>query len=300
MASQSKSTIRADDPLTDEEIEHCQDRFNLSYHVHYSSTCQRLVGIADKDVLEVGGSLPEEFVLRYLKAKSWVAVETPDYDHSLREAGGITHQGTILRSGEEIDYRGFETASNSKYSFVLDNVENLPESYWEKFDLVFSIAAFEHIHRFPESLEAMYNALRPGGVLFTIFSPIWSGHNGHHLPEITDVDGNEFDFANSPIPPWGHLLNTPPQLYRYLLERTDKQTAAKMVYFVYNAPNINRYFTEDYLGFFNHSRFEGDTVELLFVDTIDEEAQARLQAVCPRYEHFTNQGMLAILRKGSG
>ncbi|MET0114571.1 MULTISPECIES: hypothetical protein [Limnospira] len=82
--------------LTESNIAECQAKFNLSYHVSFAHICQNIVGFEGKDVLEVGGSLPEEFVFNYLGVKSWSAIETPDYEKSLKEAGGLSHKGTII------------------------------------------------------------------------------------------------------------------------------------------------------------------------------------------------------------
>ena len=82
--------------LTTEKIPECQSKFNLSYHVGFSYICQELVGFENKDVLEVGGSLPPDFVFNYLGVKSWTGIETPDYEKSLQETGGLTHKGTVI------------------------------------------------------------------------------------------------------------------------------------------------------------------------------------------------------------
>ena len=42
--------------LKQEQIQECQSKFNLSYHVNFAHICQQLVGFENKDVLEVGGS----------------------------------------------------------------------------------------------------------------------------------------------------------------------------------------------------------------------------------------------------
>ena len=285
------------DKLTESNIVECQRKFNLSYHVSFAYLCQVLVGFEGKDVLEVGGSLPKEFVFEYLKVNSWSAMETPDYENALKEVGGLSHQGTIIYDINNCSNFGFKNRQLSEYNFFLENIENLPPEYYNKYDLIFSIAAFEHIHKFPVALEKMFLALKPGGKVFSIFSPIWSARDGHHLPMITDSKGKSFNFSNSPIPPWGHLLLRPPQLSNYLYQLTDKQTANQIVYYVYNSPHINRFFTEDYIEFINQSLFAIHKIELTFHCQIDRETQANLEKLHPGRTHFTNNGMLVILEK---
>lgn len=133
--------------LKPDQIRECQSKFNLSYHVNYANICQDLVGFENLDVLEVGGSLPPDFVFDYLGAKSWTAIETPSYAESLEQASGITHKGTIISNIENATELKFRTRQNQRYSFYLENIEDLPEEYFEQFDLIFSIATFEHIHK---------------------------------------------------------------------------------------------------------------------------------------------------------
>lgn len=49
--------------------------FGLSYHVPYAAKAAATVGFAGKRVLEVGGSLPPDFVREQLGAAQWTAVE---------------------------------------------------------------------------------------------------------------------------------------------------------------------------------------------------------------------------------
>lgn len=282
--------------LTEERITSCQKRFDLTYHVPYAAHCQKLVGFEGKDVLEVGGSLPAEFVFGHLGAGTWTAVETGEYEDSLREAGGLTHKGTILRS-DETAKRCFDGNPLEKYNFFLDKIENLPEAYHERFDLVFSLATFEHIHKLSEALEKMYLALRPGGKLFALFAPVWSAHDGHHLPEMFRGKVKGPMMSEHVVPPWGHLLFTPPGLLAYLKEFTDEATARSVVYYVFNAPNINRFFTEDYIDFFNLSSFEVSRLDLLFPTQVPPDMQEKLEQRHPGYRHFSNNGILAVLQR---
>jgi SAM-dependent methyltransferase len=283
--------------LRQDQIQECQSKFKLSYHVNYAKICQDLVGFENLDVLEVGGSLPPEFVFNYLGAKSWTAIEAPSYAESLEQAGGISHQGTIIPSIKNAKELKFKNRQTDKYSLYLENIEDLPEEYFEQFDVIFSIATFEHIHKLPAALDKMFRSLRPGGKLFSMFSPIWSAHDGHHLPEISDRSGQQFNFGNSPIPPWGHLLMTRGEMAEYLHEKTDKETADKIVYFVYQSDHINRYFTEDYQDVIRNSPFQILRFDLTFQTFISPEIEKQLQHIYPRQKHFSNNGISLILEK---
>ncbi|MBD2492725.1 methyltransferase domain-containing protein [Nostoc sp. FACHB-280] len=285
--------------LTQSNISECQEKFNLSYHVNFALWCEELVGFANKDVLEVGGSLPQEFVFDYLHAKSWTAVESPEYEDALKGVSNIS-QASILRhlsNEEKLDFTENKNINDDKYKFYAANIEELPPEYYNQYDLVFSIAAFEHIHKFSTALEKMFLSLKPGGQLFSVFSPIWSAHDGHHLPTITDSKGRSFDFQNSPIPPWGHLLMRPPELCHHLYQFTDKEAVDLMMYHVYNSGHINRFFTEDYLEFINQSSFTIKRFDPIGLCSIPKEIQQQLETLYPGREYFANNGILVVLEK---
>jgi SAM-dependent methyltransferase len=279
-------------------IEDLQARFGLSYHVPFALRASQL-GFKGKRVLEVGGSLPRPFVLDVLEARQWVAIEEMDYWQESQSTGH--RQGT---PPAQMPTRTVDSAADADtlgdYEVLKGAVENRPSGVFESFDVVFSIAAFEHIGRLPMALDRMHKALRKGGELFTLFAPIWSAHDGHHLPNIVDRSGKAFGFHSSPIPPWGHLMMRPPELYQHLQNHTDKETAAEIVYFVYHSPHINRLFTEDYIKFFQGSDFAVRTVELAFLlpdsDALENMLRT-IENIYPGRKHFRNNGILAVLTK---
>ena len=66
------------------------------------------------------------------------------------------------------------------------------------FDLAYSFATFEHIHDLQRGWQAMLNVLRPGGLLWSVASPLWCSPYGHHKPML---HGH----------PWIHLLHPEPE-----------------------------------------------------------------------------------------
>jgi SAM-dependent methyltransferase len=277
-------------------VEECRQRFGLSYHVSYAFNCALSVSFAGKDVLEVGGSMPPEFVFDVLGAKSWTGIEAPAYEDSLADAGGITHKGTLLHTETEItSTRGFGEPFAARYNFLIANIEDLPQTHHEKYDLVFSIATFEHIQKMPAALDRMYKALKPGGKLFSFFSPIWSAFDGHHLPEMKDAAGRPID--RSLIPPWGHLFARAPEMYRYLCTRTDPETAGMMIYYIYQAPFINRLFTEDYFSYIAQTPFKALNVTRVFSASVPPNIQNALAALYPGRKHFDNNGLYIVLER---
>lgn len=286
--------------MDQELIARAQAEFGLSYQVTYASHAQNIIGLKGKRVLEVGGSLPERLCLDYLGAEQWICIDEPSYWTEIvrREEEGAASE-RLVRCAEIGDVESYEALD--RHAILRGRVEDVPECLSGRFDAIFSIAAFEHISNLGYALERMYRALRPGGALFTMFSPIWSAFDGHHLPDITDERGRVFGFGRSPIPPWGHLTMRPPQMYRFLLDHTDARTAGEMVYYVYHSPHINRLFVEDYAAYIQASPFQVERFDLTFPmaespETI-EAVRRRLTALHPGREHFINNGILAVLRR---
>ncbi|MEA2101477.1 MAG: tetratricopeptide repeat protein, partial [Thermodesulfobacteriota bacterium] len=228
--------------------------------------------------------------------------ESPDFALFCKnelESGSNKDKGSNMPDISECSETGFKDTklAEGEYNRFYANIEDLPAAHYGRYDLVFSIAAFERIHKFPQALDKMYMALKPGGLLFAMFSPIWSAHNGHHLPDITDKYGKIFNFHESPIPPWGHLVMRPADLCQYLYRFTDKETADLMVYHVYNSPFINRFFTEDYMRFFWQSRFKIIKMSKMFFSETQDKTQAILEGLYPGRRHFTNNAMQVILER---
>lgn len=275
--------------MNDQDIERIKKKYDLDYHIPFAMTAQEKVDLRGKRILEIGGSLPREFVIGMLGAERWIAIEELGYYdevHSKIERERIFTMDEV----RDVDALG-------DYAVVSGRAERLADPFFERFDVVFSIAAFEHIDRFPMALSRMHRALKPGGRLFSMYSPIWSAYNGHHLHGVTDKQGRTFSFGNLPIPPWGHLFMRPPQMYRHLLAHTDPDAAAEIVYHVYNSPSINRLFTEDYVDYFVGSAFKVDEIAAIFFAQVPDETQQRLQALYPGYKHFGNNGLMAVLTR---
>ncbi|MEI2774065.1 MAG: class I SAM-dependent methyltransferase [Candidatus Competibacter sp.] len=63
----------------------------------------------------------------------------------------------------------------------------------DKFDLAFSLNALEHIPDPIKAVEEIWRVLRPGGVFYASFDPVWTADSGSHFIHYTHE-------------PWLHLL----------------------------------------------------------------------------------------------
>ncbi len=278
------------------ETAYLRQRFGLSYHVPYCVQADQLVGLRGKRVLEVGGSLPAEFVKNNLGVAQWTAVEELSYWRTVDQVEKLTDSPLQQQADAKLT-AATPDLLDQDYVLLDGAIEDAPDTLAGQFDVAFSIACFEHVSRLPKALDRIARLLKPGGQLFTMFSPIWSAHDGHHLPNITDRTGRTFVFGNSPIPPWGHLLAGPSGLYQYLLNHTDAATAEEMVYYVYHAPHINRLFAEDYVNYFQQSPLTVKVCDGTFPIDIPEKMQAELEKMHPDKTLFRFNGLLAVLQK---
>jgi SAM-dependent methyltransferase len=143
-------------------------------------------GFAGADVLEIGGAVPRE-VVRGLGARSWIACDF-----------------------------GCEPVVDGDYEVHAIDAAALPFDD-ERFDLVFSSCAFEHFADVPAVLAEARRVLRPGGVLFAEYAPVWTAAHGHHLYVPVGERGELMSFEHAVLPRWGHLVLSRRQLHRFLV-----------------------------------------------------------------------------------
>lgn len=283
--------------MDQERVEHLKQQYGLSYHINFTVLAQQLVGLSDKRVLEVGGSLPSGLVLDEFGAQQWLSLEEPDYwDETL--STGLVLGTPPPMTGQRKYFKNATPDQLERHNLLYGRIEDLPDALQGHFDVVFSIAAFEHIHKLPQALDKMLLALKPGGRLFSLYSPVWSAHDGHHLPEIQDEAGRQYNFGNSPIPPWGHLLMRPMELYDHLLSTGhDKAFAREVVYYVYSSNHINRFFLDDFVEIVRRSEFKVVQASPIFPRPVPAEIQARLEAMYPGRKDFGSNGLLLVLER---
>jgi SAM-dependent methyltransferase len=275
--------------LSREQEQHLRDHFQLSYHIPYLDACSQKIPLCGLDVLEIGGALPASLVIDHLCCNSWTAVEAPSYDEELGEANQFHRNLAEQQRRLEIGRR---------YRHFYCNAEDLGDDHHNQYDLIFSIACFEHINRLPLALERMLQYLKPGGRLFTMHSPIWSAFDGHHLPiGIPERFDRKLPHQSCIFKPWGHLLQSRAQTYIDIRDRFDAPFAEDVIYNTYNSNHINRYFSEDYRVIFDGSGFDVVEYQITFPRNPAAELQAALESRFPGYTQFGNNGIYAILQK---
>lgn len=279
--------------ITPEELNKLKTKFNLDIEIDYAIHCNKLLGFEGKNVLQIGGSLPEELVFNVLKVGSWTAIEFPERLNSIKGDEIKNHRGAILNRENIIIHEGFGKPLKNRYNVFLTEITGLTEEHYDQYDLIFSVNAFHHVLHFPEALDLMYKSLKENGKLFSLFAPIWSSCNGHNIEELL----KDIKIEPGLIPPWGHLVMKASSMFEHLKEKSDAETAGRIVYHIYNNPTLNRYLTEDYLTFIKLSNFSIEKFDALFNQNVPPYSQQMLSQHNPGCKSFGNTGLLIVLNK---
>ena len=170
------------------------------------------------------------------------------------------------------------------------------------FDIIVSYASFEHIFKLDVALNEMFRILKIGGLLYTNFGPIWSSAWGHHL--WISHDGYIYNYLNTILPPYCHLLMEPEDLNAYCIKYYEKELSAELVDYIYNSPKQNRLFFEDYEKLVNNCLFE----VLCFHGSVNHslskvyhvnfpETLGLLHEKYPKHKKFLYSAICLLLRK---
>jgi SAM-dependent methyltransferase len=113
-----------------------------------------------------------------------------------------------------------------------------PGIFGEFFDLAYSFATFEHVNSPRDGWQNMVNMLRPGGVLWSVSSPLWLSPYGHHKDMLKGH-------------PWAHLLHdNPASLLKYCtdqgIQSPDEIDLVHHVNYIYHPAPFNRLSAKEY------------------------------------------------------
>lgn len=214
--------------------------FGLSYSsIYHSLDANSICSFSGKTVLEIGGSLPQTWVRDYLQAKRWSAVEAPVYEELV--PGG--NQRSKWASVDDPDFYQYHLTDIETFALRhLGEIQANEKDDDLRYDAVYSVAAFEHIHGLGSMLKLLANICNPGCVLYSYFTPIWSAPRGYHC----DTRMN--------LPDYWHLCHSSMQAFDYFIDHgLDAAESEKEVYNIYKNPHINRLFPNEYLQIIHSS-----------------------------------------------
>jgi len=165
----------------------------------------------------------------------------------------------------------------------------------KSFDAILSIATLEHVGDLDKFLAECNRVLKPRGVFYTKFSPIWSCGIGHHVFAV--VGHKEARFwkpGKNPLPDFSHLIWGPDEMRTFLHSGPcDDRLIEPIISWVYNSKDINRRFLEEYISAFRKSPLKQRVFNLITLYSPPEAIRAQLQAKYGTNHDFSCQGIEA-------
>jgi SAM-dependent methyltransferase len=145
------------------------------------------------------------------------------------------------------------------------------------FDAVLSVATLEHVNGLDAFLAEVARVLKPRGVFFTEFSPIWSSARGHHVYAVAgEKEARFWKPGKNPVPDYAHLLLTPDEMRAHLRSSPcTEELIEPIIQWIYLGDSINRCHFEAYMEAFRkcplliqrlgfgHDHPDGDTLARL-------------------------------------
>lgn len=192
-------------------------------HKKYLTWANYTVGLKGKDVLEIGGCSPVA-ELQVLSPKSWTCV---DLNRNAVDAFNDAAAQRQLRH----------------FSATVQDAATVTNR--QRFSVVYSINAFEHIADLATALRGVRESLAPGGVLFTVFGPIWSSDVGHHLSIPTER--GPIGMFDGILEPWEHITSTPTKILERIKPSLGPEVSDRVVQYVFNHPDLNRLSESEYM-----------------------------------------------------
>ncbi|GAA3372886.1 hypothetical protein GCM10020367_30630 [Streptomyces sannanensis] len=211
MPSRSNSTPSA------EADEKANDGLAISEEFVFADFASRMK-LSGAVIAEIGGSFPVSMLEEHGVAR-WYSID-PNREAETSESG---IRQVLTARAEEIP---------------------LPDA---SVDAVFSCNAFQFIN-VPEALGETHRVLKPGGLLYAHFGPIWSAADGHQLEYVRHGDRDLAFWRDTLLPPWAHLSYTPAELRALLRSGLPEDLADLLVWHVHESDTINRMFFEDYVA----------------------------------------------------
>jgi SAM-dependent methyltransferase len=175
------------------------------------------------------------------------------------------------------------------------------------FDLIVSVNVLEHVINPDKYLQECHRVLRPGGIGFFSWYPLWSGATGHHVhPDMVsrmaqklNLDPPDYGLDGNSIPFWGHLLFSDTQMLSFLIEekKYDPNLAKWMRNYTYYDNDLNRWFWRDIWQSFQNMGGQVMETEHLGKKPISPETRQQLVQKYGDSNDFEICGAKIIIRK---
>ena len=232
-------------------------------------------------VLEIGSDL-ECVVLRELASRS---------------------VGPIIGLNLDVDFSATardKARASPPFEIVQGDVRRLPFKD-ESVSSILSIMAFEHIHDLGAALQEQHRVLKPNGIVYSEFGPIWSCSIGHHVYAIADgLEARHWKPGLNPVPHFAHLLMSAQELESAVLQArwVSPALAKAIVQWIFEEDGVNRFFYEDYVKSFEASPFQIRHFASVR-EHVSRRTQKRLELAWPGHRDFSVRMVEVVLQKAN-
>jgi len=253
--------------------------YDLNYQFWQFFVFHAIANTKGKQLLEVGGSLPNEMIFDLFGVEQYINTESPDYIQA--ESGSSCSE---------------KHGRHAKKQTIFMNAENIHEEIQDNsIDLIFSVACFEHINNLESALASCYKIQKDKGHLYSYFAPIYSylvdGHH-HVIPSHPALSKTPLGF---------HLLNHNDQ--RKYLEISGLNNPREIQEFL-GAVNFdripNRMYYEDYTRILTESQYwviRLDDVSNHNLSKQHPSEVARVRISNPEIKNLHSMGFRVLLQK---
>lgn len=151
-------------------------------------------------------------------------------------------------------------------------------------------------------MQRSQRVLKPKGLFYITFGPLWSSAKGHHVFAKTESKEARFWKAGkNPVPDYAHLLMTPEEMRTNLQSGPcAEELIEPILHWIYHGNDINRCTYEEYIKAFHESSLVIQRmldVDLTVDTGPDAETLTRLIAKYGSGRNFSCSTILAIFRQ---
>lgn len=166
------------------------------------------------------------------------------------------------------------------------------------FDAVVSVATMEHVKGLDAFLTEVTRILKPEGLFFVEFAPIWSSAHGHHVYAIAGSKEARFwKPGRNPIPDYAHLLMTPEEMRADLRSGPcAEELIEPIIQWIYFRDSINRCHFEAYMESFRRCPLITQHIHLGY-DNPDYDTLTKLSQKFGQELDFRCSSISAVFRK---
>lgn len=239
----------------------CSKYFD-EYHFNVVASANKIHSFKGRTVLDIGGSNVPEGLVKAYGAKKFICIDpVTKWGHAVKD--GKSFGKKIYKSGE------LNNIPLDEFAYVIDeDFENLGDLLNNSIDVIISTSTFEHLTSLKDALAMIYRFLKPDGILYSHFEPIFSSPIGHHVFNSKDLDFHKMDDLR-----FFHLLYNKDEALNFLKEKTKytKEQIEQIVYQAYDSKLINRFMFKDYIEALSNSQFNDIKLKYWYTIPVPED-----------------------------